>query len=27
MYNSRIKLLTLISLIKIWCWTWKIWLW
>jgi len=27
MYNSRIKLLTLISPIKILCWTWKIWLW
>jgi len=27
MYNSRIKLLTLISHIKIWCQTWKICLW
>jgi len=27
MYNSRIKLLTLISPINIWCYTWKIWLW
>jgi len=27
MYNFRIKLLTLISPIKIWCYTWKILLW